>query len=120
MLEAAALVGSAGRWLRAPVTSVISCSDASEMGESASEAHNILRYRSHKLENEVELARAALLESSAQDNTVHECSGIVSQFIVCLGGCVGGCCESTCLFLHVQLRWASTCWRKILGTLSNQ
>ena len=66
-------LGSAGLSLRAPVRSVISCSDASGIGGSASEARNVLWYRAHKLENEVDLARTALQEISAQDNTVHEC-----------------------------------------------
>ena len=52
---------------------VIRCSHASGTGGSASEARNILWYRAHKLENEVDLARAASQEISAQDNTVHEC-----------------------------------------------
>ena len=50
----------AGISLRAPVRSVIRCGDASEIGGSASKARNILWYRAHKLENAVDLARAAL------------------------------------------------------------
>ena len=89
--------------------SVIRCSDASGQGVSSSEARNLLCYRAHKLENEVDLARAALFESSAQDNTVHECCVCgssprvgVSVFRVPHVECGGGCCKSTCFFLHVQ------------------
>ena len=62
ILAAAALLGSPGISLRAPVRSVISCSDASGTGGSASEARNVLWYRAHKLENEVDFGKSSTVK----------------------------------------------------------